>query len=115
MNKLPFVLLLAMMLAGCGDGAGPVAETSTTTPDIAPAESPVFGQLQPEPTGVIETLPADYPNHWIIVQDASFFHMSDGKFIVVDAESDDFAGRVKGMFNTYHCSTAIVIGTALDE
>ena len=99
MNKLPFVLLLAMMLAGCGDGAGPVAETSTTTPDIAPAESPVFGQLQPEPTGVIETLPADYPNHWIIVQDASFFHMSDGKFIVVDAASDDVAGRVKGMFN----------------
>ena len=73
MKKLPLVLLLVM--------------------------SPVFGQLQPEPTGVIETLPADYPNHWVIVQDASFFHMSDGKFIVGDAASDDVAGRVKGMFN----------------
>ncbi len=61
--------------------------------------SSAFGQVQPEPTGVIQTLPADYPDHWIIAQDASFFHMSDGKYIVVDAESDDLAGRVKGMFN----------------
>ena len=61
--------------------------------------SSAFGQVQPEPTGVIQTLPADYPDHWIIAQDASFFHMSDGKYIVVDAESDDPAGRVKGMFN----------------
>lgn len=57
------------------------------------------GQVQPEPTGVIASLPASYPAHWIIAHDAAFFHMSDGKFIVLDADSDDPAGRVKGMFN----------------
>ena len=31
-------IVLALMLAGCGNGADPVAETSTTTPDIAPAD-----------------------------------------------------------------------------
>jgi len=63
------------------------------------AASSAFGQISPEPTGVVRTLPADYPDHWIIAQDASFFHMSDGKFIVVDADSDDPAARMKGMFN----------------
>jgi len=58
-----------------------------------------FGEVQPEPTGMIASLPPSYPAHWIIAHDAAFFHMSDGKFIVLDADSDDPAGRVKGMFN----------------
>jgi methylamine dehydrogenase heavy chain len=56
-------------------------------------------EIAPEKIGVIESLPDSYPPHWIIAQDASFFHMSDGKFIVLDADSDDPAGRYKGMFN----------------
>jgi len=59
-----------------------------------------FGQIQPERTGVIQTLPESYPAHWILLQDGAFFHMSNGKVIVVDADSDDPAGRVKGMFNS---------------
>jgi methylamine dehydrogenase heavy chain len=62
--------------------------------------SSAFGQLQPEPTGRIESLPASYPESWILLQDGAFFHMLNGKVIVVDAASDDSAGRVKGMFNT---------------
>jgi methylamine dehydrogenase heavy chain len=58
-----------------------------------------FGQIQPERTGVIQTLPESYPAHWILLQDGAFFHMSNGKVIVVDAGSDDPAGRIKGMFN----------------
>ena len=58
-----------------------------------------FGQIQPEPAGVIQTLPDSWPPHWIIVQDGAFFHMNSGKFIVVDADSDDPATRFKGMFN----------------
>jgi len=61
--------------------------------------SSAFGQLQPEPTGVIETLPEQWPAHWIIAHDAAFFHMSDGKFIVLDADSDDPNARFKGFFN----------------
>ena len=55
--------------------------------------------IQPEPLGRVNELPATYPPHWIVVQDGSFFHMSDGKFMVIDADSDDPAGRFKGMFN----------------
>lgn len=59
----------------------------------------VFGQIQPEPGGVIETLPESWPAHWIIVQDGAFFHMNNGKYIVVDADSDDAAKRFKGSFD----------------
>lgn len=58
-----------------------------------------LAEIQPEPMGVVNTLPETYPPHWIIVQDGSFFHMSDGKFIVLDADSDDAPSRFKGMFN----------------
>ena len=61
--------------------------------------SAAFAEIQPEQMGVIQTLPATYPEHWIIVQDGAFFHMSNGKFIVLDADSDDAAARYKGMFN----------------
>ena len=59
--------------------------------------SSAFGQLQPETTGNIETLPASYPPHWVLLQDGAFFHMLNGKVIVVDADSDDPEKRVKGM------------------
>lgn len=58
-----------------------------------------FADIQPEPLGRIQTLPDPYPPHWIIAADASFFHMSDAKFIVLDADSDDPASRYKGMIN----------------
>jgi methylamine dehydrogenase heavy chain len=58
-----------------------------------------LAEIKPESMGVIEVLPDPYPPHWIIVQDGAFFHMSDGKFIVLDAGSDDIASRYKGMFN----------------
>ena len=58
-----------------------------------------LAEIAPEQTGIIETLPEIYPPHWIIAQDGAFFHMSDGKLIVLDADSDDPAGRYKGMFN----------------
>ncbi|MDH3439499.1 MAG: amine dehydrogenase [Gammaproteobacteria bacterium] len=63
------------------------------------AASPAFGQIGPEPTGQIGTLPASYPGHWVLLQDGAFFHMNNGKIIVVDADSDDPATRVKGMFD----------------
>lgn len=56
-------------------------------------------EIQPEPTGVIQTLPETWPAHWIIAHDAAFFHMSDGKLIVIDADSDDVARRFKGFMN----------------
>ncbi|MDX1403410.1 MAG: amine dehydrogenase large subunit [Woeseiaceae bacterium] len=61
--------------------------------------SVALAELQPESPGIIESLPDTWPAHWIIAADASFFHMSDGKFIVLDADSDDPNDRFKGFFN----------------
>lgn len=58
-----------------------------------------LAELQPEPTGMIESLPETWPAHWIIAHDIAFFHMSDGKYIVLDADSDDANARFKGFFN----------------
>ena len=66
---------------------------------IALFASAALAELQPEPTGVIETLPETWPAHWIIAHDAAFFHMSDGKLIVLDADSDDPRARFKGFMN----------------
>nr|WP_277602476.1 amine dehydrogenase large subunit [Parahaliea mediterranea] len=52
-----------------------------------------------EPIGVIETLPATYPESWFLVHDAAFFHMSDGKVYVIDSAEDTVAEQVKGTFN----------------
>jgi methylamine dehydrogenase heavy chain len=52
-----------------------------------------------EPTGVIETLPAEYPPSWFLVHDATFFHMGDGKVYVIDTAADTLAEQVKGTFN----------------
>ena len=35
--------------------------------------SVALAELQPEPTGTIETLPETWPAHWIIAHDAAFF------------------------------------------
>lgn len=59
-----------------------------------------FADIKPEPLMVIESLPDSYPPHWIIAQDASFFHMSNGKIMVLDADSDNAATRFKGMLNS---------------
>ncbi len=58
-----------------------------------------LAEIKPEQIGVIEVLPDTYPPHWIIAQDGTFFHMNDGKFMVLDADSDDPGSRFKGMFN----------------
>jgi len=59
-----------------------------------------LAEITPESPGTIETLPATWPAHWIIAHDAAFFHMSDGKMIVLDAGSDDQHGRFKGFMNS---------------
>ncbi len=52
-----------------------------------------------EGTGTVESLPERYPDHWFLVHDASFFHMSDGKVYLIDTSADTLGEQVKGMFN----------------
>ncbi|WP_157976558.1 amine dehydrogenase large subunit [Parahaliea mediterranea] len=52
-----------------------------------------------EPIGIVETLPQQYPESWFLLHDAAFFHMSDGKVIVVDTAQDTVAEQIQGTFN----------------
>ncbi|MEM7278656.1 MAG: amine dehydrogenase large subunit [Pseudomonadota bacterium] len=102
--------LLAMSLLACSktDDAEPAApaaasEAAATTEAAAPA--PVAATagadsgIAPEPLGIIRSLPEDWPANWLVVHDASFFHMSDGKFVILDLEADTQPEQFKGMFN----------------
>ena len=59
--------------------------------------STVAQEFQPEPIGQVETLPADYPDHWILIHDFSFFHMLEGKVQVVDPLAENLGAQFKGM------------------
>lgn len=55
--------------------------------------------IQPEPMGLVETLPDRYPNNWLMVMDAAFFHMLSGKIMVLDTSGDTVGEQFKGMVN----------------
>ncbi|MEM7280325.1 MAG: amine dehydrogenase large subunit [Pseudomonadota bacterium] len=55
--------------------------------------------IEPDPMGLVETLPAEYPEHWLLVMDAAFFHMLSGKVIVLDADADTLGKQYKGSMN----------------
>jgi methylamine dehydrogenase heavy chain len=52
-----------------------------------------------EKTGIVEKLPATYPESWFLVHEASFFAMGDGKVYVMDTEGNTIPEQVKGTFN----------------
>jgi len=56
-------------------------------------------ELPAEKTGIIRTLPVPYPPHWILAHDGAFFHMSDGKVVVLDADAETGPAQYKGMIN----------------
>lgn len=53
--------------------------------------------LEIEQTGRVETLPASYPESWMMIDEASFFSMYGGKVIVMDVLETNPAKRIKGM------------------
>lgn len=48
----------------------------------------------------VATLAADHPAHWVWVADISFFHMTDGRAYLVDADTGAFKGQLStgGLF-----------------
>ena len=79
------VLVLAGAVLGLSGGA--VADNADTPP------------IEPDPMGLVETLPERYPEHWLLVMDAAFFHMLSGKVIVLDADADTLGEQYKGSIN----------------
>ena len=53
--------------------------------------------FRPEPLGQVDRLPAIYPDHWLVIHDATFFHMREGRFLFIDPAADTTGGQVRGM------------------
>ena len=66
-------------------------------------------ELPVDPVGVIEKLPADYPNTWIYAHDTNFYSLVDGKVIIVDvaAENRHYKGSLPvGQFGSFLASSS---------
>lgn len=66
----------------------------------APASVAVRPELPPLPIeemGIIEVLPADYPESWMFVDEVSFFNMFGGKIILLDVAEKAQNARIKGL------------------
>ena len=53
----------------------------------------------PEPMNANLSLPASYPKHWLVVHDAAFFHMREGRYLFVDPHADTVGGQVRGLLS----------------
>lgn len=60
---------------------------------------PVFADLPVEPLGKINTLKTPYPKHWVFAHDATFFHMNDGRYVLLDPLENIAASQFKGMID----------------
>ncbi|MEE8528592.1 MAG: amine dehydrogenase large subunit [Gammaproteobacteria bacterium] len=60
----------------------------------------MMGAGAAEKPGKVEQLPASYPDHWVIAHDVAFFHMLEGKMMVLDADAETAAQQFKGMVNS---------------
>lgn len=110
-------LLLPIILLGCGAEDPPTAKQTPVTPAtpatttteatsatanasaLAAANESGLPPLAIEETGRVATLPASYPESWVLVDEASFFSMFGGKMIVLDIAETHPAKRIKGLMD----------------
>ena len=67
-------------------------------------------QLPLEAVGTSRTLPVPWPAHWLVVHDGAFFHMSDGKMVVLDADATTQPAQYKGMLNNSFMGAFAIAG-----
>ncbi|MDO5090789.1 MAG: amine dehydrogenase large subunit [Cardiobacteriaceae bacterium] len=54
-------------------------------------------EIQPEALNQVVTLPSDYPPHWIFAHDAAFFHMTNGRYVLLDPTAETGPAQYLGM------------------
>ncbi len=59
--------------------------------------SATMAEFAPDPPNRNESLPSAYPKDWLVVHDAAFFHMREGRFLFVDPNADTVGGQFRGM------------------
>ena len=107
-TKLVF-LAGVLLLTSCDtpsdeDGVAQTTASGSSTQAVAPENVSVtpnrdWPPLPLDVQGQVESLPQTYPEHWFIVQEVAFYHMLDGKAIVLDVSMDTVPEQVKGTFN----------------
>ena len=55
--------------------------------------------LPAEPLGKVESLKVPYPPHWVFAHDAAFFHMTAGRYVLLDPLAETGPGQYKGMID----------------
>ena len=59
----------------------------------------------PDPPNLNHRLPASYPEHWLVVHDATFFHMREGRILFVDPQAETVGGQVRAMLSADFMAT----------
>lgn len=100
--SFPSIVCVLLLLGGCSqeepvDPQSPPADTQA--PQADPQPDPNLPPLPIEETGRVATLPASYPEDWVMVDEASFFNMFGGKVIVLDIAETKPANRIKGLMD----------------
>ena len=67
-------------------------------------DSAANSQSVPPPLAIedfnkIETLPSQFPEHWLLVHDIAFTHVNEGRVLVIDASENRLSDQIKGMFS----------------
>lgn len=55
-----------------------------------------MAEFEPEPVGQVASLPEQYPSHWAMLHDFSFFHMLEGRIVIVDPLAESLGEQYKG-------------------
>jgi len=85
----------AIAVGNGDDNAGPAAQLKPVGSRIDVAIAP----LAVEETGNVATLPAQYPEDWILVDEVSFASMFGGKIIILDSSESKPEHRIKGIMD----------------
>lgn len=59
--------------------------------------SAAHADMSPEPFGTVAELDTPYPVNWVVIHDAAFFHMLEGKLQIVDPLAPTLAEQFHGM------------------
>lgn len=89
------LLTAALSVAAAGLSFNTHASASAAEPSKAPR--PDLAPLPIEPTGNVKTLPKDYPESWVFVDEASFMAMAAGKVILLDVAEDKAPRQIKAI------------------
>ena len=110
-----------LLLAGCESETEQQTPQPTAPPQPVETPQPAVGEVggeesygggavdapgfAPDPPNINDSLPADYPDHWLMVHDAAFFHMREGRYYIVDPEAGTVGGQVQAMLSADFIAT----------